>query len=519
VIDFRPRVRSLHYSNLPRLLEGPAPALLAVLLLAPLAEAAPQLGAAGAPSLGDLFRPVEGKVHRLSSTSLDPSSNVDYIPLASGAEIALADIKGAGVIRHLWLTVESDDPYYARLMVLRAKWDGEATPSIEVPIGDFFGVGHGLEAEVNTLPVRVAGDGRARSSFWPMPFNQSADITLRNDSSRPARLVFWQVDWAELGEKSAGMRTLHAHFRASAREKTLRQHRVAEIVGGPGHYVGTVLSIWSGEEGWPGEGDDRFFLDGETTPTLVGTGLEGYFDDAWGLRVGTGPYGGVTVYEGTGAGARLTACRWHIVDPIPFEKGLSLTFERAGWAKRDGAWKLAKDRDDAFSSVAFWYQVEPHGPLSILPPQNERLPFFEVRIEPEDKETLKALVFPDEVPPPTRVEGPFLAYGAQIVFAPRKVEEGRLAFPFDVPGPRDYDLYVRLTKGPDSGVWQLLVDGEPISAPIDLYSPRPIAKELLLGRRNLKPTGHSVEFRCTGKNLESTGFALGVDSFMARYYP
>src|SRR6185295_12409845 len=143
-----------------------------------------------------------------------PASNLDFLPLAAGAQITLAELKGPGVITHLWLTVESDDPYYPRLLVLRAKWDGESVPSIEVPIGDFFGVGNALEADVNTLPVRVAGDGRARTSFWPMPFQQSAEIMLRNDSSRTARLVFWQVDWVECVPTST--RTLHAHFRTSS---------------------------------------------------------------------------------------------------------------------------------------------------------------------------------------------------------------------------------------------------------------------------------------------------------------
>ncbi len=511
-----PAIRLRRRSVLSRLLA----AALCGFAGAPTLAAAPRQAApspSAIPSLAELFRPPEGKPHRISSASADPASNLDFLKLAAGAEIPLALVKGPGVLRHLWITVESDDPYYARLLVLRARWDGESAPSIEVPIGDFFGVGHGLEADVDSLPVRVAGDGRARSSFWPMPFNESADVTLRNDSGRPA-LVFWTIDWTELAAKGAGLRTLHAHFRASARDRQLRQHKVAEIQG-KGHYVGTVLSIWSGEEGWPGEGDDRFFIDGATTPALVGTGVEGYFDDAWGLRVGTGPFGGVTVWEGTGAGARSTMCRWHVVDPIAFEKGLAVTFERVGYAIRNKVEQLVNDRNDAFSSVAFWYQEEPHGLLTVLPPQNERLPFFEVRVEPEEKEILGSLVVPEGAPAPTRVDGPFLAYGAEVAFAPRRIEDGLLALPFDVPGPREYDLYLRLTRGPDRGVWQAWLDGEPIGAPIDLHAPRALLREQLLGRRHLTPTGHTLELRCTGKNLESTGFSLGIDSFMARWYP
>jgi hypothetical protein len=400
--------------------------------------------------------------------------------------------------------------------VLRAKWDGESAPSIEVPLGDFFGVGNALEADVDTLPIRVAGDGRARTSFWPMPFTTAAEIRLRNDSARPARLVFWQVDWVECTPPNP--RTLHAHFRTSSREPTLRQHKVLEVAG-RGVYVGTVLSIWSGEEGWPGEGDDKFFLDGAQTPTLQGTGLESYFDDGWGFRVGQGPFGGVTVHEGIGAGARTSAVRWHLLDPIAFEKSLVVTFEKTGYAVREGTWRVVHDRTDAFSSVAFWYQEEPHGSLTILPTQSERLPFYEVRIEPEDKSVLESMTVPEEAPKPTRLDGYFWAYGAEAVFAPRKLEEAKLSFPFDVPGPHDYDFYVRLTRGPDAGAWQVYLDGDPLGAPMDLFAPRALLREQLLGRRHLGPGGHTLELRGTGKNLESTGFALGFDSFMARWYP
>jgi len=511
--DAGERVRSRHTRTVALLLE--------FALLAATAAAAPPPQGVPAPrhaALGDLFRPPVGKPHRVSSSSNDPSGNLDFVPLASGAEITLADLKGPGVITRLWITVESDDPYYGRLLVLRARWDGERVPSIEVPIGDFFGAGHSLEADVDTLPVRVAGDGRGRTSYWPMPFNESAEISLRSDSGRPARLVFWQIDWTELPHKQPDLRTFHALFRASEREPTLRQHRVAEILG-RGHYVGTVLSIWSGEEGWPGEGDDRFFLDGEQVPSLVGIGLEGYFDDAWGFRAGTGPFGGVTVWEGSGAGARTTAVRWHVLDPVPFEKGLAVAFERAGYAERDGVMKLARDRNDAFSSVAFWYQEEPHGPMAILPPQHERLPFFEVRVEPEEQELFDSIEVAEGAPPPERRSGAFWAYGGQVAFAPRRREEGRLSFAFDVPRPRDYDLYVRLTRGPDAGAWQVSIDDEPIGAPMDLHAPRALLREQLLGRRRLLPGGHVVELRCTGRNLESTGFGLGLDSFMARWYP
>lgn len=476
-------------------------------------------GAAAAQEawLGDLYAPPKGQYHRISSAHVDGNSNLDYKSLAPGAEMTLARITGAGVIRHFWVTLESDDPYYGRLIVLRARWDGETAPSVDVPIGDFFGVGQGMEVDVDTLPIRVAGDGRARSSFWPMPFNEAAELSLRNDSNRPARLVFWQVDWTD-APKCQNLRTFHASFRASPRNGTLRQHKVAEI-SGAGHYVGTQLSLWSGEAGWPGEGDDRWFIDGAEIPTFTGIGFESAFGDAWGLRPGTGPFGGVTVFEGTGSGARTSACRWFLTDPVPFKKGLALTFERAGFAERHGESKFAFDRHDAYSSVAYWYQQEPHLLYPAIPSPAERLPFAELRIEPEEKTRLEALVVGEGVPAPFVQNGPFWADGAQVRFEPPNRDSAIVSLPFEFGIERAVDLYVRLTRGPDAGVWEVWLDGQRVGNPIDCYSPRVRLHEPLVGSRLLAEGRHLLELRGAGRNLESSGLALGFDSVMLRWYP
>ena len=486
---------------------------LAALVIAVASAATP----AQQPLLGDLFAPPAGRRHRLSSAHVDGNSNLDFRTLAAGAEMTLARINGAGVIRHLWLTVSSDDPYYSRMIVLRARWDGETAPSVDVPIGDFFGVGHALDVDVDTLPIRVAGDGRARSSFWPMPFNENAEISLRNDSPRPARLLFWQIDWTE-APKCVGLRTFHASFRASPRNGTLRQHKVAEI-GGLGHYVGTQLSIWSGESGWPGEGDERFFIDGDELPTFTGVGLESAFSEAWGFRTGSGPFGGVTHHEGDGSGARTSAVRWFLTDPIPFKKGLGVTFERAGYERRRGEDKFAYDRHDAFSSVAYWYQIEPHVLYPALPSQSERLPFAELRIEPEEKEWLETAVVGEGVKKPFVQGGEFFAYGAQVRFEPPDRDSAILSLPFEFGAERSVDLYARLTCGPDCGVWELWIDGKRVGSPFDCFSPRARLRDLRIGSALLTEGAHLLELRGAGRNLESTGLALGLDSVMLRWYP
>jgi hypothetical protein len=485
-----------------------------------LSGAAPPLCAQGAGlgrSLSTLFDAPAGKSHRASSSSGDVASNADFIALASGAEIAIASLKGPGVITHMWINVQSDDPYAGRLVVLRAKWDGESGASIEVPIGDFFGVGFGLDGNVDTLPVRVTADGRARSCWWPMPFSSSAEVTIRNDSPRPIRMLQWAVDWSDT-PCPANVRTFHAHFRASNRELAAHDHKVLDVRG-RGHYVGTVLSIWSGEEGWPGEGDDRFYIDGEVTPSLQGTGLEDYFGDNWSFHLGTGPYGGVTLFEGTGPGARSTACRWHLQDPIPFEKSLVVAFERSGWVYRSDEWSVVTNRADAFSSVAFWYQEEPHSALTVLPPPSERLPFFEIRYEPEEKDVFKTLRVAEGALPPEVQAGNFWAYGGQVHFNPQDRDKAHLYLPFDVPSVHDFDFYLRCTKSPDGGSWQPYIDGAPMGAPIDLYATPGTSKEVVLGRLRMKPGNHELELRGSGKNVASSGYALGFDSFMVRWYP
>ena len=467
-------------------------------------------------SLGSLFEAPSGRAHRSTSTSNDPQGNLDFVPLASGAEVPIADLRGPGVITHLWLNVQSDDPYAGRLVVFRAKWDGETTPSVEVPVGDFFGVGFSLDGNVDTLPVRVTADGRARSCWWPMPFAESALLSIRNDSQRPVRMLQWAVDWNEAACPKE-VRTFHAQFRTTGRGASARAHKAVEARG-RGHYVGTVLSIWSGEEGWPGEGDDRFFIDGADLPTLQGSGLEDYFGDSWGYHLGTGPFGGVTTFEGTGPGARSTAVRWHLQDPIAFEKALTVSFERSGWVRRADEWKLASDRPDAFSSVAFWYQEEPHGGLSILPPPSDRLPFNEVRIEPEENAFFRTITVPDGAPEPVRQIGAFWAYGAQVQFTAPDRDHARLFMPFVAPTIHDFDLYARFTMAADGGVFQAVVDGELFGPPIDLYSPYGTSREVVLGRIRLKQGEHVLELRSTGKNPASSGFALGFDSFMVRWY-
>ena len=170
-------------------------------------------------------------------------------------------------------------PFYSRLLTLRIYWDGETQPSVECPVGDFFGIGHGVDQPFMSIPIRVTSEGRARNCYWPMPFRKSARITVTNESDTACRSFYYYVDW----QKHKSLRRNTAYFHAMYRQEFPcamgRNYLIADLEG-RGHYVGSIQSVCLMSDGWYGEGDDFFFVDGEAEPRLRGTGTEDYFCDA-----------------------------------------------------------------------------------------------------------------------------------------------------------------------------------------------------------------------------------------------
>jgi len=329
--------------------------------------------------LADLWLAQPG-VSRRASTGGEPwaNSNADARTAKPGETIVIADLRGPGVITHIWNTVASEEPSYSRLLVLRMYWDDEEQPSVEAPLGDFFGVGHGLDLPVNSVPVRVGSQGRARNCYWRMPFRKAARITVTNEGKLPAG-VYAHVDWVQLPSLPKGALFFHAMYRQEHPTVMGERYLLADIAG-RGHYVGTVLSIRARSESWFGEGDDFFFIDGDEEPTLMGTGTEDYFGDAFGLHEQQGAFWGASRVEVCNGGYS-TAYRWHIADPIVFQRSLRAEFEHTGFA---GAEAIYGERVDDFSSVALWYQTEPHARWPSMPEGYERLHgggFFESVLE------------------------------------------------------------------------------------------------------------------------------------------
>ena len=299
--------------------------------------------------------------------------NQDARSIESGETLVLANIKGPGCIHHIWNTIaagtsENPDKYYSRKIILKMYWDGEENPSVDAPIGDFFGVGHGLDYPFYSYPITVTSNGRARNCWLKMPFATSARIEVTNESDLPVRSFYYYIDYRKFNRPPDTNLRFHAKYRQEYPCNSGVDYLILDAEG-EGHYVGTVLSVDPRDKGWWGEGDDKFYIDGDETPTLWGTGSEDYFCDAWGIRHISSLFYGCTFFEKPLT--CLTAYRFHISDPITFKKSLKVYIEHMG--QRTGKKGYWNEREDDFSSVAYWYQTEPHKEFFKIPPVNERL--------------------------------------------------------------------------------------------------------------------------------------------------
>jgi hypothetical protein len=296
-----------------------------------------------------------------------------FVVIEPGKTFVLADINGQGAIQHIWMTPTGN----WRFSILRMYWDGEKDPSVEVPVGDFFAMGWGKYAPLTSLAVCV-NPGSAFNSYWQMPFRKRARITMENLDAEAMRL-YYQVDYTQT-QVPADAAYFHAQFR---RVNPLPYKQVVTIVDGvqgKGQYVGTYLAWGVHNNGWWGEGEIKFYLDGDKEfPTINGTGTEDYFCGSYNFENQekkryeefTTPYTGlIQVLRPDGlyqSQQRFGLYRWHIVDPIRFDRDLRVTIQALGW--RSGGRYLPLTDD--ISSVAFWYQSEPHAAFPTLPEKDK----------------------------------------------------------------------------------------------------------------------------------------------------
>lgn len=310
----------------------------------------------GEGPLGDLFLAKEGGLKHYSSYD-NTGGNSDFRTLAPGEKLVLVNHKGAGVVRRWWLTIAPRNVVEIhRSLIIRCYWDGEVEPSVEVPVADFFGMGFGKWKDFISLPLNMTSGGY--NAYWPMPFHRSALITIENTGKLPVSNFYYNVDIRTHDKLPKDALYFHAQYRHVRTEKGIPV-TILET-SGRGHYVGTLLSMQPERGSQLGylEGDERIFIDGETAPSIIGTGTEDYFSSGWYYDTGEygAPYHGVTLRDDkTG---KINTYRWHIEDPIPFKKGFRFDIEHGGTNDMPGV---------EYTSVAYWYQTHPHPSFPKLP--------------------------------------------------------------------------------------------------------------------------------------------------------
>lgn len=334
----------------------------AVLALTTMTLAAEPSDAPG--GLDHLWRPSDAKPARVTGT---------HQTIAAGKERVLATLDGPGVIRHIWFTAglgtEEIVKRFHRGVILRAYWDDETEPSIDVPFGDFFAVGHGVqrpfECAVLSMTPYPENVRAGFNTYFPMPFKKKARLVLVNQMAVDATGVYWHIDYDRLPALPNDTLTFHATYRAARPVPREVPFVMCDAVG-RGKYVGTVWSVHLlAPHSWV-ESREDFYVDGATEPTLPGTGSEDYYGQAWGYRAGLQMlYLGTSTHVPDGFG-KWTAYRFHVPDPIAFAESIRVTMADRGFN--------IGYRCDDFATVTYWYQTEPHKAYPPLPPREDRLP-------------------------------------------------------------------------------------------------------------------------------------------------
>jgi hypothetical protein len=338
-----------------------------------------------ATAKADLTQPQDYVLKRVSSFDRS-GGNADYRKIAAGQTLAVLDVDGPATLTHVWITLSSPESYHLKKLVLRMYWDHETSPSVETPLGDFFGLGLGDYYVWESELLSVAHK-RALNSFFPMPFQKHALITVTNEGQEAVDAFYFNLDYrAESHPLPQGTLYFHAQFRQAqpnhgwtsgwanngdprvndAKNLDGKDNYVWMEATGQGHYVGVTMSILQNQDYWWGEGDDMFFIDGDPHPSITGTGSEDYFLGAYDFGEHSFSYRlfGAPVKGEERAGSRSSVYRFHLDSPITFTKSLRATIEHGH----------ANHRSDNFYSVAYWYQTEPHAQFPALPPVDQRLP-------------------------------------------------------------------------------------------------------------------------------------------------
>ncbi|MBP7748119.1 MAG: DUF2961 domain-containing protein [Phycisphaerae bacterium] len=491
---------------------------------------------APAGDLDDLARPQEGRSRRATSShrrgpdgkydphgELDPDSNSDNQSVPPGVTKVLLDEQGPGVITHIWMTFLGPEPQdWAKNgsanhqeMLLRIYYDGRERPGVEAPVGDFFANGFGQRRAVISVPV-VVEDADSYNCFWRMPFRKSIRIEIVNESEKPISLLYYNIDWIKLNTLPDDTPYFYAQYRQEYPVVGGRDYLILETQG-KGHYVGTVLSVRTRSPSWFGEGDEKIYIDGESKASIWGTGTEDYFLSAWGLQTTSTPYFGTPYFDQWGVvGSRTCAYRWHIHDPLVFNTGIKVTIEHYGWISPDEnpeykthSWN---ERQDDYSSVAFWYQQGE-------PTFAARAPHARDRTLPN----LDTIFYAADVPGGVRHgDGvtevqQLLGYTkGQVLYRPSQVANAWIEIPFTVEEKAPFRLLLNMTRSNDFGQYQATLNGVKLGGPLDFYKADTDNWEYHLLDFWPDPGEYVLRLECVGKHNVSTGYYLGIESVRLR---
>ena len=468
--------------------------------------------------MSDLTRSHDFSAARESSYQREGGPRDNFWIPTTGEEVTLADIKGPGALTHIWTTHRGG----GHDLILRIYWEGSRHPSVEAPIGDFFGVAMGMNAVMNSAPIQVSSEGRSRNCWWNMPFNESARVTVSAPASAANReretvSLYFFIDYRVYPEPTQDIHYFHARFTETDPPVHGQPVTLLEAEG-DGHFVGVVMGHRLRVPGWFGEGDDIITVHGKVS--FLGTGTEDYFCDAWGLRVFSHLYYGVPAHEGRDVGDRLSVYHFHILDPIPFRKTFKFQIEHWPWIS-----PCPNTGRGYYSGLGFWYQKTVHAAWPRLEsivangtwdPDKGRW-HVPGSLEAED---LKVSAFrsrkgSDASPRPEKVL-PNLSGDHMLLFDSGGDGRFSLSVPVEVAGR--YTVKVHYARTPEYGIVRLDINGRSVGEPVDTYLEkndliRPLwpPKEISFPNVILKKRENEFAFSVNSKNPQAKGYQVGLD--------
>ena len=458
--------------------------------------------------LSNLANPREGRAMHEGSWDRKRTNN-DALHIKAGDTVTLFSHEGAGCVHRFWITIAPrEDVAVLSQAILRMYWDGDANPSVEVPVGAFFGVGFGEQKDFISMPLDETSGGY--NCYWPMPFHRSARWTLTNGSGRKIDSFYYNIDYTALDSVPKDTRHFHAQFRRENPTTPGRNYTILDTVG-EGHYVGTALFM-AGKALYFLEGNEMVYVDGADVPAIEGTGTEDYFSSGWYFDRGvySAPYHGVVIKDEKRS--RVSAYRWHIEDAIPFTRSIRFTIEHG----------TGNAVTADYSSVAYYYLAGPSPapfplPRDLLPSDQPQMVKTSIpgAIEAEDLvSTAKATdggVWAQDMGQWEYGEG---WSGRQALFWYTDAAGPELTVQLPSPADGKYELVARLASSHGFGIVQFSLGGSPLGGPIDLYAPLMTPRQVSLGTVALKAGANPLSVKVTGKNEKSVGFNVGIDAFL-----